>query len=62
MRGLQTLLAEGHVVDAVVKLCGAAGHVLDLARVPICYDLSLNWRRPLVDHSESRLGDLQTNW
>ena len=32
-RGLQTLLAEGHVVDAVVKLCGAAGHILDLDAV-----------------------------
>ena len=29
LRGLQTLLAEGHVVDAVIKACGASGRVLN---------------------------------
>jgi hypothetical protein len=33
VRGLQTLLAEGRVVDAIVKQCGAAGHILDLDAV-----------------------------
>ena len=33
LRGLQTLLAEGRVVDAVIKACGAAGRVLNLDAV-----------------------------
>jgi hypothetical protein len=33
VRGLQTLLAEGRVVDAIVGQCGAAGHILDLDAV-----------------------------
>jgi hypothetical protein len=33
LRGLQTLLAEGHVVDPVIKACGAAGRFLNLDAV-----------------------------
>jgi hypothetical protein len=33
IRGLQTLLAEGHTVDVVVKFCGVAGHILNLDAV-----------------------------
>jgi hypothetical protein len=29
-RGLQTLLAEGHTVEVVVKFCGVAGHFVML--------------------------------
>jgi hypothetical protein len=30
IRGLQTLLVEGHVVDVVVKFCGVSGHIINL--------------------------------
>jgi hypothetical protein len=33
IRGLQTLLAEGHVVDVSLKFCGAAGHFVMLDAV-----------------------------
>jgi hypothetical protein len=33
IRGLQTLLAEGHVVDVTVKFCGVSGHFVMLDAV-----------------------------